>query len=80
MVSPSMIHLPNGARAWTLVTAVAACASQPSAAFAQDAAEWFEWGRTALAAGDAWKARGHFERALAEGYPRGAGNRALTDA
>ena len=78
MVSPSMIHLPNGARAWTLVTAVVACASQPSAAFAQDAAAWFERGRTALAAGDAWKARGHFERALAEGYPRGAGNRALT--
>ena len=33
-----------------------------------------------MSAGDAWSARGHFERALREGYPKGPGNRALAQA
>ncbi len=61
-----------------LVTAGIAIAA--SVAGAQEAATWFERGRTALAAGEAWDARGHFERALREGYPKGPGNRALADA
>ncbi|MGH7587065.1 MAG: tetratricopeptide repeat protein, partial [Gemmatimonadota bacterium] len=69
---------------WTLVAAVVAWASEPPQATAQETAQeadpWFERGRAALASGDAWDARGHFERALKEGYPRGAGNRALVDA
>lgn len=40
----------------------------------------FAAGETALAAGDAWEARGHFERAVREGYPEGPGYRALADA
>lgn len=42
--------------------------------------EWYERGRLALAQGEAWRARGHFERALREGYPDNPGYRALADA
>lgn len=48
---------------------------------AQEAGELaFDRGRAALQAGEAWDARGHFERALREGYPDATGYRALADA
>lgn len=40
----------------------------------------FNAGEAALEAGDAWEARGLFERAVREGYPQGPGYRALADA
>lgn len=40
----------------------------------------FSEGMTALEAGEAWNARGHFERAIREGYPPGRAYRALADA
>lgn len=40
----------------------------------------FAEARAALAAGDAWKARGLFERAIHDGYPPAPGYRALADA
>ena len=67
-------------RLWIAVAAVVAWASDPPRAAAQEADAWFERGHAAMASGEAWDARGHFERALKEGYPRGAGNRALADA
>ncbi|HWC06977.1 MAG TPA: hypothetical protein VG799_06995 [Gemmatimonadota bacterium] len=74
-----MIRPTHGTRTWIGLAAIAVFATAPPAS-AQEAAAWFERGRTALSSGDAWEARSHFERALKEGYPRGAGNRALTDA
>ncbi|HET6342666.1 MAG TPA: hypothetical protein VFG78_10850, partial [Gemmatimonadota bacterium] len=72
--------ITHRSRLWIAIAAVVASASEPPRATAQEAGPWFERGRAALASGDAWDARGHFERALKEGYPRGAGNRALVDA
>jgi predicted Zn-dependent protease len=40
----------------------------------------FEAGMEALSGGEAWEARGLFERALFEGYPSGPGYSALADA
>jgi len=40
----------------------------------------FAAGQAEMTAGDPWSARGHFERALREGYPVGPGNRALAEA
>lgn len=40
----------------------------------------YDRGQEALAAGEAWEASGLFERAVREGYPRGPGYRALTEA
>ena len=37
-------------------------------------------GQAEMRAGDAWCARGHFERAIRDGYPAGAGYRALAEA
>lgn len=75
-----MIFTPHRLRFWLAIATVAARAFYPHPASAQTADAWFERGRAALASGDAWEARGHFERALREGYPGGAGNRALADA
>ncbi len=47
---------------------------------AQRGADQFADGRSALQAGEAWEARGHFERALREGYPPGPGYLALAEA
>lgn len=44
------------------------------------AEEAFRAGRMALAGGEAWEARGLFERALREGYPKGPGYSALAEA
>lgn len=63
------------------LTTSALSLSVPADARPQDkAAEFFARGQTELAAGDAWTARGHFERAVREGYPPGAGYRALAEA
>jgi tetratricopeptide (TPR) repeat protein len=43
-------------------------------------AESFRRAEAALKAGDAWAARGLFERAIHEGFPRAAGYRALAEA
>jgi tetratricopeptide (TPR) repeat protein len=40
----------------------------------------FSAGQEAMASGDAWDAREHFERAVREGYPAGPGYRAVADA
>lgn len=72
--------IPRRSRLWIAVATAVAWASDPPHARAQEADAWFERGRAALASGDAWDARGHLERALREGYPRGAGNRALAEA
>lgn len=53
----------------------------PSRARAQaPGAEEFAQGEAALQAGDAWRARGLFERAVRQGYPAGPGYRAVADA
>lgn len=52
----------------------------PPVAAQEKGVVWYQRGERALAAGDAWEARGHFERALREGYPPAPGNRALADA
>ncbi|HKY61237.1 MAG TPA: tetratricopeptide repeat protein [Gemmatimonadota bacterium] len=70
----------RGRPGFWIATAAVVWASDPPRAPAQEPDAWFERGRAALASGDAWDARAHFERALREGYPRGAGNRALADA
>lgn len=72
--------ITHRSRLWIAVATVVVWASEPPHAPAQETDPWFERGRAALASGDAWDARGHFERALKEGYPKGAGNRALVDA
>lgn len=46
----------------------------------EKAAQEFAAGQARMTAGDPWSARGHFERALREGYPPGPGNRALAEA
>lgn len=64
-----------------LGAALLAGALTAPAVFAQErGAQWYERGQLALAAGDAWDARGHFERALREGYPDNPGYRALAEA
>lgn len=70
----------RGPRLWITLAVLVTGLHGPLPARGQDAATWFERGRSALTSGDAWEARDHFERALREGYPRGAGNRALADA
>jgi tetratricopeptide (TPR) repeat protein len=75
-----MMSITRRSRLLFAVAAPAIWASVPPRASAQEADAWFERGRAALVSGEAWDARGHFERALKEGYPRGAGNRALADA
>ncbi|MGH7566601.1 MAG: tetratricopeptide repeat protein [Gemmatimonadota bacterium] len=73
-----MIRAPSF---WSFTAAAAMSLSVPADARPQDrGAEYFERGQTELAAGDAWAARGHFERAVREGYPAGAGYRALAEA
>lgn len=56
------------------LAAVRPCAAQNQGTVA------FSAGREALARGDAWKAREHFERALHAGYPEAPGYRALAEA
>jgi len=65
-----------------VVLVIVACAFTAPVALAQDTPGQaaFDRGVSALEAGEAWDARGHFERAIHEGYPRGPGYRALADA
>jgi len=65
-----------------IALAIVACALATPVARAQQAPGQaaFDRGISALEAGEAWDARGHFERAIHEGYPRGPGYRALADA
>lgn len=61
---------------------IVACALAAPVASAQETPGQgaFDRGVSALEAGHAWDARGHFERAIREGYPPGPGYRALADA
>ncbi|HUP00350.1 MAG TPA: hypothetical protein VM737_02360 [Gemmatimonadota bacterium] len=68
------LRTPIVAFALLMVSAIGTAAAQESGANS------FAAGEAALAAGDAWNARGLFERAVREGYPPGPGYRAVARA
>jgi tetratricopeptide (TPR) repeat protein len=73
------MHRHNLSRRAGAAAALVMLAAAPAAA-QESGADAFAAGRAALASGDAWRARGQFERAIREGYPTAPGYRALADA
>src|SRR5687767_1993932 len=73
------MHRHNLSRRAVAAAALLMLAAAPTAA-QESGADAFAEGRAALASGDAWRARGQFERAIREGYPSAPGYRALAEA
>jgi tetratricopeptide (TPR) repeat protein len=73
---------PPGVRVFAIaaIASILALASGATAHAQSHGQISFSAGEEALASGEAWDAREHFERAVREGYPAGPGYRAVADA